>query len=295
MNRCRACISFRSSCCPVSIGGEQVAFRRLVLRVFVETFPIYLQETVEFDDFSCGDESGVLSAYLDGSGSFFYFSIGHLGSDRTFPYQVVQTAFLWRTLYFRLVHIGRADGLVGFLRSFRFGMELAALDVTFTHEFLDDCRAGIDAQRRQIDRVRTHVGDASGFIQALGYHHGLRHGETEFVGRFLLQRGSGERSRRHAFLRSCGDVADGKGRAFAAFQETSGFLLVFETLVQFGLDFRAFLAIGRREKGYYAITFFAFELLDFPFAFHNQAYGHALHASGRKRGFYFSSKAPERV
>ena len=141
---------------------------------------------------------------------------------------------------------------------FRFGMELAALDVTFTHEFLDDCRAGIDAQRRQIDRVRTHVGDASGFIQALGYHHGLRHGETEFVGRFLLQRGSGERSRRHAFLRSCGDVADGKGRAFAAFQETSGFLLVFETLVQFGLDFRAFLAIGRREKGLLRDNFLRF-------------------------------------
>lgn len=48
------------------------------------------------------------SAYLDGSGSFFYFSIGHLGSDRTFPYQVVQTAFLRRALYFRLVHIGGA-------------------------------------------------------------------------------------------------------------------------------------------------------------------------------------------
>ena len=126
---------------------------------------------------------------------FFYFSIGHLGSDRTFPYQVVQTAFLRRALYFRLIHIGGADGLVGFLRSFRFGMELAALDVTFAHEFLDDSRAGIDTQRRQIDRVRTHVGDASGFIQALGYHHGLRHGKTEFVGRFLLQRGSGERSR----------------------------------------------------------------------------------------------------
>ena len=75
---------------------------------------------------------------------------------------------------------------MGFLRPLRFGMELAALDVTFAHQILDDGRAGIDAQRRQIDRVRTHVGDAPRFIQALGYHHGLCHGKTELVSRFLL-------------------------------------------------------------------------------------------------------------
>lgn len=89
-----------------------------------------------------------MPAYLNGSGGLFYFCIGHLGSDRTFPYQIVQTAFLWRALYFRLVHIGGADGFMGFLRPLRFGMELAALDVTFAHQILDDGRAGIDAQRR---------------------------------------------------------------------------------------------------------------------------------------------------
>ena len=39
----------------------------------------------------------------------------------------------------------------------------------------------VDAQCGEIDRIGTHIGDETVFIQMLCHHHGLRNGKAEFA------------------------------------------------------------------------------------------------------------------
>ena len=67
-------------------------------------------------------------------------------------------------------------------------MILAYLAVLLTIELGNLFLAGIDTQAREVDRVSTHIGDLSVFIEMLGYHHCLADREAQLTGSFLLQR-----------------------------------------------------------------------------------------------------------
>ena len=67
------------------------------------------------------------------------------------------------------------------------GAILARLAIFFAIKFLDFLLAGIDAERREVDRVSTHISNASVLIQVLRNHHRLADGESQFAGSLLLE------------------------------------------------------------------------------------------------------------
>ena len=82
-------------------------------------------------------------------------------------------------------------------------MILTHLAIFCAIEFRDFLLAGIDTQAREIDRVRTHIGNLSVFVQVLGNNHRLTDGKAQFAGCFLLKRRRGEgrsRSTLHGLL-----------------------------------------------------------------------------------------------
>ena len=117
---------------------------------------------------------------------FLYLRISHLRGDGAFPDQFVESFLLTGSIDRSLIHIGRADSLVRFLCSLGMGVVGAWLAV-FASIYLDDfILAGIGAEGGEVDAIGTHVGDASAFVQLLGNHHGLAHGESQLSGSLLL-------------------------------------------------------------------------------------------------------------
>ena len=150
----------------------------VLLFLVVHRLTIHLDETVEFDHLALGNELFRCAANADIDSGLLHLGIGHLAGDGTFPNQFVQFLLLSRSLDGRVLHIGRADGLVSLLGTFRTGMILAYLAVWLAIEFLDFLLAGIDAQAGEVDRVGTHVGDLSVLVQVLGNHHRLANREA---------------------------------------------------------------------------------------------------------------------
>ena len=81
---------------------------------------------------------------------------------------------------------------MGLLRSLGGGVILAYLAIVLAIEFMYLILRSLDAQAGEVDRVGTHIGNLSVFIEMLCHHHGLRHGESEFAGRLLLEGRGGE-------------------------------------------------------------------------------------------------------
>ena len=117
-------------------------------------------------------------------------------------------------------------------------MILAYLAVFLTVELGDLLLAGIDTQTRQVHGVRTHIGNLSVFIQVLGNHHRLTHGEAQFTGSLLLQGRSGEGRCRGTLQRLLADRLYGIGGIDALLQELLHLLVGLQALCQRGLYLR---------------------------------------------------------
>ena len=105
--------------------------------------------------------------------------IRHLGSDGALPDQLIEFELV--TVQF-LGHLGgcaegvtgRTDGLVGFLRT----LGLSLVDAASIRHELGTVKLrglpsrGVDRLIAQRRRVRTHIGDVTVLVQALGNLHG---------------------------------------------------------------------------------------------------------------------------
>ena len=87
---------------------------------------------------------------------------------------------------------------MSFLCTLRAGVEVARVAVLSTIETRNLFLAGTDTECRQVNRVGTHIGDMSVLVESLCHHHGLRHGESQLAGCFLLHRTGSKRWCRHA-------------------------------------------------------------------------------------------------
>src|SRR5690606_12603356 len=141
----------------------------------------------------------------------------HLAGYELAPDQLVQTlgiAFHARKLGRAQVDVGRANRFVRFLRAF-----FARIDIRFFRQVLvaelalDETAHHTDRVSGKVGRVGTHVGDVTGFVQALSHHHGLLHTEAEAIARRLLQGRSDEGGRGLAARRFVFALADAVLRA----------------------------------------------------------------------------------
>ena len=193
------------------------------------------------------------------------------------------------TLDFGHVHVGGSYGLVCLLCALGIGVKLARLAVLLAPELCDFLLARVDAQRGEVHRVGTHIGDASVFIQVLCHHHGLRHGESQFAGSLLLQGRGGEWRCWRALERFFCHAADGEVGFLAFVQKRLHLVVGGETLVQFGLHFcHRPIFCAYAKNGIHTVIRFAFKPLYFSFPFHNQSHGNALHATCRQGRFHLA-------
>ncbi len=146
----------------------------------------------------------------------------------------------------------------------------------------------LQGQFAQVDGIRTHIGNVSGFVKVLRHRHGAVHGKAEFATGFLLQGRSGKRIRWRALLGFYLDVADAERSAFALQQKGFGVFLLVETFRGFGFQLHDFaLLVFDVEDGGDLMIRSHLEALDFAFAFHDELHGHRLHTPGRKAAFDF--------
>ena len=116
-------------------------------------------------------------------------------SDHTVSFPVL--CLLWM-----IFHVSRTNGFVRFLCSLRLCFEVARMYIAFAHHLYDSVFAAGCCIFRQVDGVRTHISDKSGFVQTLCDHHRLCYGISQFACRFLLQGRSCKRSRRRFLYRT---------------------------------------------------------------------------------------------
>ena len=190
---------------------------------------IYLQETVKGNNLARCHELAVVHS-ADGNDSLcaLYLCICHLACYGALPYQFVQPLFLGRPLYLGLVHIGGTDGLVCLLCPLATGVVLACLGILLAYGFGDMLLAGSQAEFGKVHAVGTHVGNHTAFIQALGYHHGLCHAQTQSMCSFLLQCRGGKWRCRSSFGRFLGHFLYGIFCTLATLQEGNCFFLGLE-------------------------------------------------------------------
>ena len=215
--------------------------------------------------------------------------VGHLRGGRALPYEVVEAALLQRALNLRAVHVGGTDGLVGLLGALRRGVILAHLRVLLTVELGDLLLGRVDGQAAQVDRVGTHVGDATALVEMLRHHHRLADGEAQLAGGFLLQRRRGEGGRGHALLGFLLDLLDGERGVLAQFKELLGLALRLEALREGGLHLRLRpVGIDDAERAGHVVVGLALEGLQLALALDDEAHGDALHAAGRQRRLHLA-------
>ena len=266
---------------------QHVAF--FFLFFIVHRLAIYLDETVEFHHFTLSHKDLVSTTDRNVYCGLVHLGISHLTGYRALPNQFIEFLLLRCSLDACILHVGRTNGFVSFLSTLRTGVILAHLAVFLTIELGNLLLAGVDTQAREVDGVRTHIGNLSVFIQVLSHHHGLTDGKAQFAGSFLLQGRGGERgsgSTLHGlFHYGFNDV----GCLFAFLQELLDLFVGLHALGQRSLHFRLrTVRIGNGKNTIDAIVGLAVEILDFAFAFDNQSYCHTLYAACRKRRLHLT-------
>ena len=156
---------------------------------FVVALTINAEETIKLHNLSCRNKTFVsIGANTDFNGCSLQLCIGHLARNSTFPNKAIETFLLNSTRYFLVVHVCRANCLMGFLRSLSTGMISAAFVVLFPRHLLNHWAASVQTQVAQIHRVGTHIGDKTAFVETLCHAHRLCNGEPKFARCLLLQR-----------------------------------------------------------------------------------------------------------
>ena len=237
-------------------------------------------------------------AVVDGHGGVVEAGRRHLGGHETRPDEPVDLILIRGEEGFGVLggqgHVDGADGFMGVLRV-GFGLEVplaAGREVVLAETVFDERGGGLLRFVRDAHGVGTHVGDEGHgaaipefqtFVQTLGDVHGTLGGVAEtLVGGLLERRGD---ERRHgcaaAFLFLNG--ADRERRALhGLFQRVGGGrvgddgLFAFD-FPEFGLERRGDRAF---EDGLEQPVLLGHERLPFLLAFHDEAQGHGLDASG---------------
>ena len=148
---------------PFFQWGKQMAFIFLFGIIIIRLF-IYTQEAIKGYYLSDCCESIIAGTDTDSSCCFFQFGFGHLWSNGTLPYQVIQPFLLWRSFHGSIFHIGRTDRFVRFLCSFGFCSEVARVHIPFAHHVDDSLFASFGCIFRKVYRVGTHISNESGFV-----------------------------------------------------------------------------------------------------------------------------------
>ena len=270
-------------------AGQVLAFGhggKHVLGCFVHTvfvvgsFQVQLQESLEGDDFTSGDEPLFAAGHGDFGHRLVEFGVGHLGGQRALVDEVVQALLLVRRIHRRGRQIGGSDGFVCFLRSLGFGGKGAGFSVLGAKRFGDLFLRGFKRQVAQVGRVGAHVSDATSLVQTLCDPHGAGHAEAQFPGRFLLQGGCRERRCRLLRGRLRLDGRDGVTGPLASRQEGLGVILGFERLVARRLHCRfASAKVAHDTEGGFSDV-----RIDFTLAVHDDADPHALHPTRTQFG-----------
>ena len=158
-------------------------------------------------------------------------------------------------------------------------MVLACLRILLAHGFGDVLLAGCQTEFGEVHAVGTHVCDHTAFIQALGYHHGLCHAQTQAMCGLLLQSGGGKGRRRSSFGWFLRYLLYGVCSTLAKFQEGKCLFLGLETARQFCLHLLALLCL---EQGGNTVRCFALEGHHLSLSLHYQAHCHTLHTACRQ-------------
>ena len=277
--------------------------RFLVLGILVAAFLIERQEAVEFHHRSGGAqfEKPACDFGFDVDRGALELGRFHLACHRAQPNQFVELGLIGIEEAFGVARparqVGRANGLVGFLRVLGLGFVAARRG---RQVFSAVIRFDDAAHRRNrffgdLHTVGTHIGDQAdclaadvdAFVEPLRHAHGVRRRKTELAACFLLQRRGGERRVGVPLDRLRFDRGD---------REEGGF----ERLLE-GLGFRArtdveplqLLAVGaneprlesllarRRQRGDERPIFLADEFLDFELAVADEPQRHRLHPARR--------------
>ena len=207
----------------------------------------------------------------------FDFGVGHLRCDCPFPYQLIQPALRCVGGDDVFAHVGGADSLVSLLRSFGLGLVAAGLHVFVAIHVADFIFGHAQCQVAQVHAVGTHVGDESVLVQLLRYLHGACHTEAQLAAGLLLQCRGGEGRRRGTLCRFRLNTFHLECAPRHAVQECGGLVLLVESAAQ--LCQHLGVPVGGKELCRDAEVALADKVLDFLFALHYQADGHALHTS----------------
>ena len=175
---------------------------------------------------------------------------------------------------------------MSFLGTLRTGVEVAGIAVFWTVEADDFLLAGADAERRQVHRVGTHVGDMSALVEALCHHHRLRNGEAKLAGGFLLQSTGGERRCRHALHGLAGDALHDELGILALLEEGQCLVVGLKAVAERGkqggtLHFQlgADVEVGLALEG-----------LNLALALNDESHGDTLHSACRQRRLHLAPK-----
>ena len=290
-------------------AGLAVLHRRqaaaFLVAVVVAAFLIELQKAGEADDLTGGAqiERARPGLRVDVDRGAFELGRLHLAGDGAGPDQLVEPRLIGLEMFRHLLGqargVGRADGLMGFLRVLGLGRIFAR---RVGHEavaiFLgDDLAHAGDRLGRHVDAVGSHISnetdrlaaDIDAFIETLRDAHGDRRREAELARGLLLQRRGGEGRVGMALDRLGFDRPDGEGRGVERLLEVLGLFALAD--VEAG-DLLAVGADEARDEGLAGLglqmrderpVFLRDEFLDFEFAVADEAQRHGLDAAGRAR------------
>lgn len=164
--------------------------------VCIGGFAVDAHSPIESEHLTFGHE-GIFQAISHDSGDGFVdLGMSHLRCDRTLSDEAVEFLLLVVVACTRIGKIRRSDTFVCFLCSFFLGFVVGGIAVVVTELFGHICFDRFFGSRRHVDRVGSHVGDVSSFVEFLGDLHGLRDGESEFATGFLLESRCGKRCSR---------------------------------------------------------------------------------------------------
>ena len=246
------------------------------------------REAVELHDAATGAQLEIAGAHRHCRGCVL--RMGHLACDELPPDEVVQALLLprqgGRTRRAGLDG-GRSNRLVRFLGGRPAPVRRRSVGQVRLAKLPADVpsRAG-DRVRRQVHRVRAHIGDVPRLVQSLRHSHGPAHREAETRRRSLLQGGSDERR-----------VGPCPGRPVLAFrnrerrpsQSSKGFVGRLsvgrpKALAAVSRDVEP-MARARFRSGEIREAFpilFRRERTDVPLALHQEAHRHRLHPARRQ-------------
>lgn len=180
----------------LSLGERWEEFVVGFVIVCIGGFAIDTHSPIESEHLTFCYEGMFQAISHDGGDGFVDFGVSHLRCDRTLSDETVEFLLLVVVACARIGKIRRSDTFVRFLCSFFLGFVVGGIAIVVTELFGDVAFDRFFGSGRHVDRVGSHVGDMSSFVEFLGDLHSLRDGESEFATGFLLESRCGKRCSR---------------------------------------------------------------------------------------------------